>query len=349
MDRSPASFMAEAKFRAQLVTLGAELLEHDWLGSHARHRVRCACGRIRYSRPSNIQQGRGVCRTCAWNEKRFRAALAKLGATLPEPGWRGMGKPHHVLCAAGHDCHPRPRGVLQNGQGICRACVGLDPMTSEANFRARLAELGVILMEPYKNATAKHRARCAQGHECWPQPHTLQRGKGACRACAGQDPVTAEVAFRAALAEFGATPLFDRYMGNHKPHHARCPAGHEIWPRPMVVAKGHSICPACTFMIWDVFYVVAHKTEPWVKFGITNLTGRVRLATHRRRGYTTVVRLATGLPGRVAQDTEDAVRAALALAGERPVRGREYFDASCLALILDVADSWLPWPDDVVA
>ena len=29
------------------------------------------------------------------------------------------------------------------------------------------------------------------------------------------------------------------------------------------------------------------------------------------------------------------------LAGEKPVRGREYFDASCLALILDVADSWL--------
>lgn len=49
----------------------------------------------------------------------------------------------------------------------------------------------------------------------------------------------------------------------------------------------------------------------------------------------------TGLTGTVALDAENAVKSALALAGEKPVRGREYFDFSCLALILDVADSWL--------
>ena len=46
-------------------------------------------------------------------------------------------------------------------------------------------------------------------------------------------------------------------------------------------------------------------------------------------------------PRRLARDTEDAVRSALAMAGQKPVSGREYFDISSLGLILDVADSWL--------
>jgi hypothetical protein len=54
-----------------------------------------------------------------------------------------------------------------------------------------------------------------------------------------------------------------------------------------------------------------------------------------------VVRLLTDLPDGTAPDAERAVKVALAMAGEKPVRGTEYFDASCLGLILDVADSWL--------
>jgi hypothetical protein len=38
------------------------------------------------------------------------------------------------------------------------------------------------------------------------------------------------------------------------------------------------------------------------------------------------------------------MKTTLAMAGEKPVRGLEYFDISCLALILDVADSWLTAP-----
>ena len=66
-----------------------------------------------------------------------------------------------------------------------------------------------------------------------------------------------------------------------------------------------------------------------------------RLGVHAAQGYTEVIRLVTGLPGTSALDVENAVKSALALAGEKPVRGREYFDISCVALILDVADSWL--------
>jgi hypothetical protein len=90
---------------------------------------------------------------------------------------------------------------------------------------------------------------------------------------------------------------------------------------------------------WDVFYVVSDGRV--VKFGITTGDPRRRLREHAAQGYTHIVRLAPGLPGTVAPDAESAIRSALALAGEKPVKGREYFDASCLALVLDVAESWL--------
>lgn len=91
--------------------------------------------------------------------------------------------------------------------------------------------------------------------------------------------------------------------------------------------------------MWDVFYVVTSQVA--VKFGITSGDPRPRLSHHRQHGYTTVARLAVGLPGTVAPEAERTVKSALALAGEKPIQGTEYFDASCLPLILDVADAWL--------
>lgn len=115
--------------------------------------------------------------------------------------------------------------------------------------------------------------------------------------------------------------------------------GHLSRPTPGNVGQGHGVCRFCAGGEWDAFYVVTDGGV--IKFGITTGEGRHRLLTHAGQGYTEVVRLVTGLPGTAALDAENAVKSALALAGEEPVRGREYFDASCLALILDVADSWL--------
>lgn len=95
----------------------------------------------------------------------------------------------------------------------------------------------------------------------------------------------------------------------------------------------------CAGSEWDAFYIVTGSGI--VKFGISAGNGRHRLAIHAAKGLADVVHLAAGLPGTVALDTENAVKAALAAAGKKPVRGREYFDISCLALILDVASSWL--------
>lgn len=257
-----------------------------------------------------------------------------------EPLWLGNDIPHRVRCAAGHECQPCPHSV-QQGQGICRTCARNDPVAAEAAFRRRLTELGATLLESYRNTTTPHRVLCAAGHECYPRPHTVLAGCGACRACAGKDPAAAEAAFRARLAELGATPLYEKWRGRDQGHHVRCAAGHDCWPRPGGVQQGEGVCRKCRGMLWDAFYVVTHEGRARVKFGVTSGDARPRLKAHRIAGYRTVVRLVTGIPGTVAPDTERAIKSALAMAGERPVQGTEYFDASCLALILDVADSSL--------
>jgi hypothetical protein len=96
----------------------------------------------------------------------------------------------------------------------------------------------------------------------------------------------------------------------------------------------------CSGQTWDVFYVVTTAAGDRLKFGITSGDPRGRLKTHRTCGYRNVALLLTGLPDGVASEIERSVMAALALAGERPIRGREYFDARVLGLVLDIATNY---------
>jgi hypothetical protein len=223
---------------------------------------------------------------------------------------------------------------------MCPVCAGKDPAACEARFLARLTELGATLAyQSWRGAGKPHEAVCAAGHPCKPRPTDALRGHGICPVCAGKDSATAEAAFRARLAALGAI-LMEPYHGVDWPHAVRCPEGHPCKPRPTAVLSGHGVCTICAHNgEWNAFYVVASSVI--VKFGITSDDPRPRLRAHARSGLTEVLRLWTGLPGREARDTENALRGALELAGEKPVQGREWFDVSCLALIIDIADSWL--------
>ena len=187
----PHSAPAEAAFRARLAELGATLLEPEWLGAVRPHRVRCVAGHECSPRPNGVQQGEGICRTCAGKDPRvseatFRARLAELEATMLEPVWLGVSTPHRVRCAAGHECTPRPGNVIR-GLGICLTCAGRDPRVAEAAFRARLAELEATMLEPvWLGTDTPHRVRCAAGHEGRPRPGGVARGEGICRVCAGR-------------------------------------------------------------------------------------------------------------------------------------------------------------------
>ena len=343
--RTQASLALEALFRARLTELGATLLEPEWLGVHTKHRVLCKVGHECYPTPGTIRNGAGPCRTCARKDPAtayaaFRKRLEELGATLLETEWLGAMKPHRVICSAGHACTPRPAGV-QQGRGICNTCAGNNTKAAEAAYRARLAELGAELLGPYRGNKTKVHVRCAAGHDCYPQPGGVLAGLGPCRTCAGKDPVAAEAAFRGALAELGAVPLYAKWRGVGKPHHVRCACSNDCYPRPNDVQQGDGICAKCAGMSYSVFYVLEHESKSLVKFGISHREGRRRLSSHRDDGFTTVHLLRTGLADGAPQAAEKAVLAALAMAGEKPRRGREYFDASCLALILDVAAGWV--------
>jgi hypothetical protein len=358
--RARRAAAAEARFRAALAEFGAEMLE-PWQGINRPTRVRCAAGHECRPRPAGVIGGQGPCRICGGNdpaaaEARFRARVAELGGEVLEPRWLGRDARHRVRCAAGHITYPRPSGVydaqargIPLRRGICRVCTGHDPETAEARFRARLAELGATLLEPaWLGADAPHRVRCAAGHECRPRPGGVVQGAGVCRVCAGNDQATAGARFRARVAELGGEVLEPIYLGAHAPHRVRCAAGHESAALPHHVRQGGGICRVCAGKTWDAFYVVADLAAGRIKFGITSGDPRPRLRQHRAAGYREAVRVMTGLPGTAAPEIESAALAALALAGYRPVKGREYYDADALAVVLDVADGYpLPASADV--
>ena len=118
-----------AKFKACLDAIGAELLEPEWLGARAPHRVRCANGHDCAPMPNNVISGYGPCRTCkgtdpATSFAKFRARLDELGATLLEQTWLGSHVPHRIRCAAGHESSPQPGNVISGG-GICPTCANI--------------------------------------------------------------------------------------------------------------------------------------------------------------------------------------------------------------------------------
>jgi hypothetical protein len=271
-------------------------------------------------------------------EAAFRARLAELGAELLEPLWLGNHARHRVRCAAGHGCAPTPANVWR-GQGICRECAGQHSGTAEATFRARVADLGGLVLGEYRGARLPVACRCASGHDCAPWPTAVQRGQGICQACSSRAPSQiAEAAFRARIADLGGLVLGE-YGNGAVPVACRCASGHDCAPRPSTVQQGEGICRRCQGRDWDVFYVVASADGDRVKLGITGEGGR-RLRDHRAAGYPVVVRLWVGLPGDLAPELERAALAALRLAGLAPIRGREYFDYRALPVVLDIADNW---------
>lgn len=178
-------------------------------------------------------------------EKAFFDRVAELGGTVLEDRWLGARVRHRVRCAAGHETTPLPMSVRVGG-GICRICAGRDSQAAHDAFRARVAELGGVVIEStWLGNNTPHRVRCAAGHDCNPQPGSVQQGRGICRACAGLDSRTAERAFRDRLAELGGTLLESGWLGSATPHRVRCAAGHEGTTRPADVRKGRGICRTC--------------------------------------------------------------------------------------------------------
>lgn len=339
------SVIAWERFRQQVTEQGGVVLEPSWLGKDKPHRLLCREGHECSPRPGDVRGGKGICRACAGldpaaADRRFRELVAAQGGVVLEPVWLGVHAPHLVRCAAGHETRPAPSNV-RNGQGICRVCAVRDPVTAERQFRERVTALGgTVADQVWRGVDASHAVICAEGHECTPRPSELKQGGGLCRSCAGNNPADAERSFRARVEALGGRVVEPKWLGNKVPHTVICAEGHEAAPRPNDVIQGEGICRRCAGRRWDVFYVVTSPRYHHLKFGITSGDPRPRLGAHATDGFTVVNLLLAGLPGTAAPDLETATLATLRMAGEPPVRGREYFDSSVLALVLDVAEDF---------
>lgn len=341
--RRPESYLAEAKFRDRVEELGGTVVEPTWKGTGAKHEIRCQKGHTSYPYPNRVGQGVGICRACAGldplvAEKKFLTRLVEEGIEVLIP-YSGAKKLVSLKCSAGHRFTGTPTKIVLIKGLVCQFCQGSDPASMLARLCAVVEDQdGELLESEWLGAVRGHLVRCGEGHLRRVVPNKLFGGRSLCAECKGYTPEALASQYAGIVEELGGTAL-DEYHGATKTHRVRCPKGHIATPTPHSLLGGGGLCRFCAGKGWDVFYVVQDDMNDVVKFGITSGNPRPRLGNHARDGFDQVVRLHTGLADDVAPELERMVLAALRDAREVPVRGREYFDSSALALILDLVDN----------
>ncbi|WP_437001304.1 hypothetical protein [Streptomyces sp. enrichment culture] len=338
--RRASAVQAEAKFRAAVEAQGGTVVGEY---VNARTKVHCTCrsGHDCYPLPTNTTRGTGICRTCAGqdpraSEAKFRAAVEAQGGTVLGEYVNAL-TPVRALCANDHECRPWP-SYVNSGGGICGICGGRTRGISEPAFRQRVSDLGGTLLGSFTTTYTPVLVRCPEGHEHRVIPKHVVNGTGICRTCAGQDPRLSEAAFRMTVEQYGGEVL-GPYVNTGTRVMVRCAQGHEVAARPSALHAGYGLCRVCGGRTWDVFYTVLDEDFDVLKFGITSGNPRARLRDHRRDGFCKVVRLHQQLPDGVALELEGCIKAALRDAGEKPVRGIEYFPGRALPLVLDIVDN----------
>jgi hypothetical protein len=250
------SVIAWARFHQQVAgDWGGTVLEPGWLGASKPHRCLCAKGHECRPRPNDVQQGQGICRTCAGCDPtaawaNFRSAVELQGGLVLETQWLGALTPHRCICPHGHECKAYPAGV-QQGRDMCRICAHRDSVTSWTDFQRNIAVLrGEVLELEWLGANRPHRCQCSEGHLCAPRPSCILRGQGMCLTCSRLNRVNprsqpAWRLFRRQVAEQGAKVLELKWLGSGNPHRCLCARGHVCRPRPNRVRQGGSVCRTC--------------------------------------------------------------------------------------------------------
>ena len=247
----PQSATAWRRFHEQVEARGGRVIEPRWLGNHQRHRIICGEGHEAAPRPSDVNQGVGICRPCSGTdpatvEQAFRALIAERGGIVVEPLWLGAKKPHRIICAEGHETTPRPSDVLNKATG-CIACVGKDQSATWQLFCRIIAERGGRVLEPKPLGTnTPHRVLCPEGHQALAIPVSVRNGLSMCRECGATSTLRAEREFRTLVASLGGRIIEPSWIGVSKPHRVVCAEGHETTPRPSEARLTKSICRVCS-------------------------------------------------------------------------------------------------------
>ncbi|MFE6054501.1 GIY-YIG nuclease family protein [Kitasatospora sp. NPDC056446] len=246
-----AVIRAEAwlSFNRLVATRGWAVVEPVYLGSKARHRVRCARRHVFTVVPNSLRKGTGSCRECpeaaGTIRQRFEAKVSDAGGLLLD-AWSGTKRAYRVRCSAGHETAVRPANLLSR-EGMCSVCGKQERARQQLDgFRELVRALGGTLEEEsWQGAASPHRCRCPRGHACTPRPASLKNGQGMCPTCSGGTPETAWQGFLERMAALGAEVLEDSWQGSEVPHRVRCRGGHLIRVWPSGAGKGRGICRIC--------------------------------------------------------------------------------------------------------
>lgn len=213
----------------------------------------CSAGHPCTPTPAKVIGSFIVCDACGLDRHRaeasFLSSAVDCGARLA-PGARFVAGHSRVemVCAAGHTCTPRP-GDVRPGRQFCRSCGATRGDELEADFWARVDELGgrPSAGARYQDQSTPVAVMCAQGHACSPRPSNLrQRGTGLCKICGDNSASAAAAVFWARVVELGATAAPGAtYGGRDVPVPLVCAAGHACSPTPKNVRAGQGPCTRC--------------------------------------------------------------------------------------------------------
>jgi hypothetical protein len=187
------------------------------------------------------------CRKCARNSpeqswENFVKNIEKLGGKVTGE-YKGKDVPVECICKNGHICYPQP-GNINNGQGMCKICVGIDSDTAKLNFYKNIERLGGKVIGVYEGNKIPVECLCPFNHICYPIPNHITNGQGMCSICAENDSKQSELNFYENIARLGGK-VIGVYVNSKTPVECICKNGHRTFTIPSNIQSGEGMCKIC--------------------------------------------------------------------------------------------------------
>lgn len=226
----------------------------EYAGYYVKSRFRCPEGHEWDAVANNIMNGRS-CRVCYENGRRERSLkwtretvceqLTKKGITFLTEDYKDT----QTICCyrcdrCGEEWAASLHGVLH--KTMCPACSRrkVDEQRGKRTL-ARLAAIGIQVIDEYQGQSVPVLMRCDAGHEWEGTPKDAARNDG-CSFCLRRRQHTQESA--AMLLEQLGFTLLGEYKTNKDKTLLRCPEGHEFKSSPGRVMSGGG-CPVCNKLV----------------------------------------------------------------------------------------------------
>jgi len=147
--------VAKDNFRRDIeLKFGGEQIG-PYRGNNERVECRCSKGHLCRPRPSCIQQGKGICVTCAGHDSdtardNFRHNIEVIFGGKQIGLYEYNKLPVECICPKGHQCWPKPTNV-QQGQGMCKKCCQVGYSLIAIKWLTRVANEEKIVIQHAQN------------------------------------------------------------------------------------------------------------------------------------------------------------------------------------------------------